>query len=42
MNGKVMDCVRIRVPGAVEKPKKAAKGGDGNPDDDMNDEFPFK
>jgi hypothetical protein len=40
MNGQVKDCVRIRAPGAVEKPKKAVKADDGKPDDDMNDEMP--
>lgn len=41
LNGKLVDCVRIRAPGAMEKPKKVAKGGDGKPDDDLNDEIPF-
>jgi hypothetical protein len=42
LNGKVMDCVRIRPPGAAEKPEKAAKPNDGKPGDDidMNDELP--
>jgi hypothetical protein len=40
MNGKVMDCVRIRAPGAIEKPKKAtADGEDEKPP--FNDEIPF-
>ena len=46
MNGKVMDCVRIRAPGD-EKPKKAAKapgsdgadGGETKPE--FDDEIPF-
>ena len=40
MNGKVMDCVRIRAPGAMEKPKKAAKGSNEKPGDDPIDEMP--
>jgi hypothetical protein len=40
MNGKVMDCVRIRAPGAVEKPKKKiVQSGDAKPD--YNDEIPL-
>jgi hypothetical protein len=40
MNGKVMDCVRIRAPGAIEKPKKvAADGEDEKPP--FSDEIPF-
>jgi hypothetical protein len=39
MNGKTMACVRVRAPGAMEKPKKATKSsGDDKPD--MNDEMP--
>jgi hypothetical protein len=39
MNGKVMDCVRIRAPGAMEKPKKAAKDA-GKSSDGPVDELP--
>lgn len=35
----IVDGVRVRPPGAVEKPKKAAKGSDEKPDYD--DEIPF-
>jgi hypothetical protein len=38
MNGKVMDCVRIRPPGAVEKPKRAKPEPEAKPDYD--DEIP--
>jgi hypothetical protein len=40
MNGKVMDCVRIRAPGAIEKPKKAAADGEDEKPP-FNDEIPF-
>ena len=39
MNGKVMDCVRIRAPGATVRPKKAPTDDDEKP---FDDEIPFK
>ena len=44
MNNKVLDCVRIRKPGATEKPKKATKGGDTEKLSlaaELDDEIPF-
>jgi hypothetical protein len=40
MNGKIMDCVRIRAPGATEKPKKAASA-DAEQKEEMDDAVPF-
>jgi hypothetical protein len=44
MNGKVMDCVRIRAPGVTEKRKKPAKSDSTEKPslrDEMNDEIPL-
>jgi hypothetical protein len=39
MNGKTMDCVRIRAPGAEEKPRKPVTDDGVKPD--YNDEIPL-
>jgi hypothetical protein len=44
MNGKVMDCVRIRPSGGMEKPKKTAKSNNAEKQslaDELDDEIPL-
>jgi hypothetical protein len=40
MNGRVMDCARIRAPGAGEKPKKAVVSEDDDEKPPFNDSLP--
>jgi hypothetical protein len=39
MNGKILDCIRIRRPGGPAKPQKAKKAD--TPPDTVDDEIPF-
>jgi hypothetical protein len=40
MNGKILDCIRVRRPGEPKKPAKAARPSDPPPN--MDDEIPFE